>query len=82
MFTLEGAYVRTYGGVKGPIDASVDEYGYCFVIGENLAVFDPDGNKIHTVGNLNEPNGIAIDMKSGCFYVANHGDSNVLKYTM
>ena len=82
VFTLEGAYVRTYGGVKGPIDASVDEYGYCFVIGENLAVFDPDGNKIHTVGNLNEPNGIAIDMKRGYFYVANHGDSNVLKYTM
>ena len=44
--------------------------------------FDPQGNKIHTVDNLNTPRGIALDPISGSLYVANFGANAVLKYSM
>ena len=46
-------------------------------------MFDPEGNKIHTVGNLNEPRGVALDTTSGSLYVAKYaGASTVLKYSV
>ena len=35
-----------------------------------LSIFDPQANKIHTVGSLNYPRGIAIDPIEGSVYVA------------
>ena len=50
--------------------------GGCF------SIFDRKGQKIHTVGNLNEPHGVALDPLRGSLYVANFNNSNVLKYIM
>ena len=45
-----------------------------------LSIFDPQGNKTHTVGNLNQPQGVILDHTSGSLYVANSGANTVLKY--
>ena len=53
----------------------VSEYdGSCF------SIFDPKGQMIHTVGNLNRPLGVALDPQRGSLYVANFSNCNVLKY--
>ena len=55
----------------------VSEYdGGCF------SIFDPKGQKIHTVGNLNRPLGVALDPQRGSLYVLNFDSNNVLKYIM
>ena len=59
----------------------IDEEGYCYVnelTGNCLSIFDPQGNKIHTVGKLNGPRGVMLDPKSGSLYVANCGAKTVL----
>ena len=43
---------------------------------------DPQGNKIHTVGNLTNSCGVALDPVSGSLYVANNGTKNVLRYSV
>ena len=48
--------------------------------GNCLSIFDPQGNKVHTFGNLNCPRGIMLDPKSGSLYVTNSGANAVLKY--
>ena len=40
------------------------------------------GNKIHTVGSLNQPRGVILDPISGSLYVANCGANTVLKYAV
>ena len=85
VFTPEGTYVRSYGGVNGPSGIEIDEEGYSFVSerdGNCLSIFDPQGNKIHTVGNLSQPRGVMLDPKSGILYVANCGTNTVLKYSV
>ena len=80
-----GTYVRSYGDVKKPSGVAVDEEGYSFVSeydGGCFSIFDPKGQKIHTVGNLNKPHGVALDSLRGSLYVANYNNSNVLKYIM
>ena len=45
----------SYGDVNGPWGIAIDEEGYSIVSENNgncLSIFDPQGNKIHTVGNL------------------------------
>ena len=62
----------------------IDE-GYSLVnemIGNCLSIFDPQGNKIHTVSNLNQPRGVMLDPKTGILYVANDGTKTVLKYSV
>ena len=63
----------------------IDEEGYSIVnerAGYCLFIFDPRGKKIHTVGNLNNPDGVMLDPKSGSLYVANSGADTVLKYSV
>eukprot|EP00731_Ephydatia_muelleri_P008265 Em0004g603a len=52
VFTKEGVYVRTYGDPNGPRGLAIDGEGYSLVSGNCLSIYDPEGNKIHTVGNL------------------------------
>ena len=85
-FTLEGIYIRSYGDVNGPTGIMIDEEGYCLVnevSGNCLSIFDPQGNKVHAFGNLNDsPQGIILHPKSGSLYVANYGANTVLKYSL
>ena len=78
-------YFRSYGDPKSPIGIAINGEGYIFVSewnGHCLSIFDPQGNKIHTVGNLIYPWGTALDHRDGSVYVANYGDNTVLKYCM
>ena len=62
----------------------IDEEGYSFVNekdGNCLSIFDPQGSKVHSVGNLNGPRGAILDPKSGSLYVANCGAGTVCKYS-
>ena len=68
-----------------PWGIAVDEEGYsmvCEYSGNCLSIFDPQGNKIHTVGCLNIPHGVILDPISGSLYVANCGANTVLKYAV
>ena len=79
VFTPEGIYVRSYG------DVAVDEEGYSFVSeydGGCFSIFDPKGQKIHTVGNLNKPRRVALDPLRVSLYVPNCGNYNVLKFAL
>lgn len=54
----------------------IDEEDYRHVSvwsGWCLSIFGPRGNKIHTFGNLNMPDGFMIDPKSGSLHVVNYG---------
>ena len=83
VFTKEGVYVRTYGspGAPRPWYIAIDDEGNALVsYGSCLSIFDHHGNKIHEVGNLEDPRGIALDPRDGSVYVADFGASFVLKY--
>ena len=85
VFTPEGTYVRSYGDVKNLTEISVDEEGYSYVSewgGGCFSIFDPKGQKIHTVGNLTKPRGVALDPLRGSLYVPNKGTSSVMKYSL
>ena len=72
-------------GVKCLTGIVIDEEGCSFVAegADNcVSIFDPQGNKVHTVGNLNDPRGIILGSKSGSLYVANCCDNTVLKYSV
>ena len=87
VFTKEGIYVRIYGrDLKGPRGIAIDDEGYCIVSeseGNCLSIFDPRGNKIHTVAmpELCRPCGLALDPKDGSVYVASDTVDIVLKYS-
>lgn len=71
--------------MKCPVGIVVDKEGYSFVSERRrncVSIFDPYGHKIHTIGNLNSPCGIALDTKGGSIYVANCGGKNVFKYML
>ena len=79
VFTKEGVYVRMYGGPNSPIGITIDDEGYSLVsewIGNCLSIYDPEGNKIHTVKNLKNPIGAKLD---GSVFIANCGANTVLK---
>ena len=84
VFTKEGVYVRMYGGdPKGPSGITIDDEGYSLVSvrdGNCLSIYDPEGNKIHTVGNLKNPYGTAVDPRDGSVFIVNYGANTVLKY--
>ena len=85
VFTEEGVYVRTYGEFKSesPWCIAIDDEGNtCVCDSECLYVFDHHGNKIHEVGNLTNPIGIALDPRDGSVYVADFSDNSVLKYSV
>ena len=83
MFTKEGVYVRMYGDPNGPMGIAIDYEGYSLVSelsGNCLSIYDPEGNKIHTVGNLEDPCGTALDPRAGSVFIANYGANTILKY--
>eukprot|EP00731_Ephydatia_muelleri_P034572 Em0066g10a len=83
VFSKEGVYVRMYGDPNGPIGLAIDGEGYSLVSecrGNCLSIYDPEGNKIHTVGNLKHPYGTALDPRDGSVFIANYGANTVLKY--
>ena len=80
VFTKEGVYVRMYGDPKYPIGIAIDDEGYSLVSGHCLSIYDPEGNKIHTVGNLKNPCGTALDPRDGSVFIANYSANTVLKY--
>ena len=49
-------------------------------VGAIVSPSDPEGNKIHTVGNLNTPCDTALDPRDGSVFIANYGAGTVLKY--
>ena len=66
-----------------PSGIVIDEEGYSYVTecdGNRLSIFDPQGNKVHTVDNLSHPRGVMLDPKNGSLYVANN--NTVLKYSV
>ena len=94
VFTKEGVYVRTYGGPGAggmeatlrPWGIAIDDEGNACVIDERyLSIFDHHGNKLHKVGSLSDPCGIALDIAIPemvvCIYVADPGAYSVLKYS-
>lgn len=86
VFTPEGAYLRKYGGgLKGPTGVAVDELGYSMVCdwgGNCLTVIDPEGHVTCSVGNPCRPCRVALDIKSGCVFVANYDYNNILKFVL
>ena len=86
VFTHEGSYIRSYGDIiNGPCRIAIDEDGYSFVseeTGNCLSIFDPQGNKIHTVDNLDIPGGVALDPISGSLYIASPCTNTILKYSL
>eukprot|EP00731_Ephydatia_muelleri_P034581 Em0066g19a len=76
VFSKEGVYVRMYGDPNGPRGLAIDGEGYSLVSdnsGHCLSIYDPEGNKIHTVGNLNYPYGTALHPRDGSVFIANYG---------
>ena len=83
VFSKEGVYVRMYGDPNGPIGLAIDDEGYSLVSevsGHCLSIYDPEGNKIHTVGNLKNPWGTTLDPRDGSVFIADYGGNTVLKY--
>ena len=94
VFTKKGVYVRSYGDRNSPNGIVIDDEGYSIVIDDEgegdsegdggddsggcLSIYDPQGNKIHTVRNLNNPCGTALDPNDGSVYVADY--DTILKY--
>ena len=80
VFTKEGVYVRAYGA-PGPKGIAIDDEGNAFInYGRCLSIFDHHGNKIHEVGNFDNPHGVALDPRDGSVYIADYGARSVLKY--
>ena len=82
MFSKEGVYVRMYGDPNGPRGLVIDGEGYSLVSeygGNCLSIYDPERNKIHTVGNLNCPYGTVLDPRDGSVFIGNYGANTVLK---
>eukprot|EP00731_Ephydatia_muelleri_P008029 Em0004g367a len=78
-------YVRMYGDPNRPSGITIDDEGYSLVSeygGHCLSIYDPEGNKIHTVRNLNNPYGTALDPRDGSVFIANCGANTVLKYSV
>ena len=72
-----------YGDPNDPSGIAIDDEGYSLVSecwGNCLFIYDPDENKIHTVGNLMHPYGTALDPRDGSVFIANYGANTVLKY--
>ena len=85
VFTKEGVYVRTYGRPVAPSPRGIaidDEGNACVIDGECLSIFDHHGKKIHKVGKLVHPHGIALDPRDGSVYFADLSASSVLKYSV
>ena len=78
-----GIAIDDDGNPYCPSGIAIDDEGYSLVIeysGNCLSIYDPEGNKIHTVWNLKNPWGTALDPRDGSVFIANYGANTVLKY--
>ena len=85
VFTSGGVYIKMYGALKGPSGLAIDDEGYSIVSegkGNSLSIFDPQGNKCHTVNNLSNPFCVFLDHTNSSLYIADHDGDAVLKYCM
>eukprot|EP00731_Ephydatia_muelleri_P001816 Em0001g1816a len=82
VFTPEGIYLRMYGYVDGPRGIAIGHDGYSLVCDKCLSIFDPQGHKIHTIEDLQQPSGITVDPKSGSIYIVLFNNNNVLRYAL
>lgn len=66
MFICEGTNVRSHGDAKSPTGIVIDEE-VCSLVneldGDCLFILDPQGNKIHTVGDIWSLRDIILDPK-------------------
>ena len=79
----KGVYVRMYGDPNHPSGIAIDDEGYSLVSewsGNCISIYDPEGNKIHTVGSLKNYWGTALDHRDGSVFIPNYGNNTVLKY--
>ena len=63
----------------------IDEEGYSLVNefgGNCLSIFDSQGNKVHTVGNLNAPRGVLLNSETGSLHVTNSVGNTVFKFNL
>ena len=86
VFSVEGRYLMQYGHGKmmGPAGIVIDEEGYTFVSEYSghqyrVLVFNAEHTVIHTIENFANPSGLGLDGEAR-LYVADHGNSRVLKY--
>ena len=66
------SYVRKYVDLISPIGIAIDDEGYSLAsdgAGKCLCIFDPQESKIHTLGNMDYPSGIALESRDGNVYV-------------
>ena len=82
VFTPEGVYLRMYGYVDGPRGIAIGQDGYSLVCDKCLSIFDPQGHKIHTIEDLQQPSGITVDPKSGSIYIVFFNSNNVSRYAL
>ena len=83
VFTKEGVYVRMYGDPNHPNGIAIDDEGYSLVNecwGDCLSIYNPEGNKIHTMRNLMDSYCTALDPRDGSVFIANYRANTVLKY--
>ena len=87
VYSREGVHIRTYGNLKTASGIAIDGDGYSFVSerdGSCVSIFDGEGNKIHTVGDLNQPLGITLysnRFKNITMYVANSNADTICTLT-
>ena len=80
-----GEYLRIYGKgqLLNPRGITIDEEGYNlvseFIHGGQLKIFSPEGNLLHSVGNLQASAGVCIDNDSNIF-VTSLSDKKVYKF--
>eukprot|EP00731_Ephydatia_muelleri_P007876 Em0004g214a len=83
VFTKEGVYVRMYGDPNHPNGIAIDDEGYSLVNecwGDCLSIYNPEGNKIHTMRNLTDSYCTALDPRDGSVFIANYrANTNIIE---
>ena len=86
VFTPDASPLHTYNNPSGnflyPRGITIDDEGNRFITTLNnyyLHVLNAAGNQINLLSNFNQPYGVALDTE-GCIYVADYGNSRIMKY--
>ena len=87
VFTPSGQFVRQYGPKSDfhPAGIAIDSSGYSLVINRlydytSLSVFDPYDNFIHSIRELNFPEGVSVSPIDGGVWVADTYNNRLVKY--
>ena len=82
VFTPEGTLITSYGSgtLNNPAGIAIDAQGYIAISGNNnLWIYSPDHDLVHTLSNQVRGRGIACD-KYGFFWVADYGNNRIAKF--